>query len=457
MFNKIVCPVIFKDPLPVSTSITTHPISELDFPTVTVCPPKGSNTALNYDLMKADNNSLTVENRKDLKKTLYNIMIETPHKEFMKSIVAAVNPGNIELVFKGFQSIPKPFLQTGFETRMWNNYGEIASPWYNQSYVKGFHKIDRYYKVVLEFPEDLKYLVNSGSLLVQVEVDTRDEEGWNEYVEFSKGPKMKYKAYTALKTWSEAEAHCQAEGGHLASVLSEEEKQQMKEVAGHNDFWLGGRKQHEGTWKWADGASWGYTDWAYNKGNRGDNRNCLVLAWGMWTDQDCKTQTPFICQASPIMIKGNKVITLGFKRNELNFPSFEVWHNYQFTNQTLLDSWEDKRMTGFKISWRIEPPPLEMTSSEIGISVQIPGYGDNIHKTLYMRDRAFKVILSFPTGITENVVVQLQVDIRNEEGWEEYVTSNMGGPKKYNLVLEKRPGLKQNPTARDWVVTWPLF
>ena len=33
---------------PVSTTITTHPITELDFPTVTVCPPRGSNTALNH-------------------------------------------------------------------------------------------------------------------------------------------------------------------------------------------------------------------------------------------------------------------------------------------------------------------------------------------------------------------------------------------------------------------------
>ena len=30
---------------PVSTTITTHPITELEFPTVTVCPPRGSNTA----------------------------------------------------------------------------------------------------------------------------------------------------------------------------------------------------------------------------------------------------------------------------------------------------------------------------------------------------------------------------------------------------------------------------
>ena len=44
---------------PIATSISTHPISELDFPIVTVCPPQGSNTVLNYDLVRARNITLT--------------------------------------------------------------------------------------------------------------------------------------------------------------------------------------------------------------------------------------------------------------------------------------------------------------------------------------------------------------------------------------------------------------
>ena len=36
---------------PVSTNIETLPITEITFPKVTVCPPKGTYTDLNYDLM----------------------------------------------------------------------------------------------------------------------------------------------------------------------------------------------------------------------------------------------------------------------------------------------------------------------------------------------------------------------------------------------------------------------
>ena len=37
---------------PVATSITTRPIKDLDFPIVTICPPKGFNTALYQTLSR---------------------------------------------------------------------------------------------------------------------------------------------------------------------------------------------------------------------------------------------------------------------------------------------------------------------------------------------------------------------------------------------------------------------
>ena len=53
---------------PVSTTITTHPITELEFPTVTVCPPRGSNTALNHLLEKVKDANFTKEERQEHRK-----------------------------------------------------------------------------------------------------------------------------------------------------------------------------------------------------------------------------------------------------------------------------------------------------------------------------------------------------------------------------------------------------
>ena len=58
--------------------LSTHQISKIILPTVTVCPPKGSNTALNYDLMRANNISFTEEQRGQLERRMLEMFIKHP-------------------------------------------------------------------------------------------------------------------------------------------------------------------------------------------------------------------------------------------------------------------------------------------------------------------------------------------------------------------------------------------
>ena len=51
---------------PIRTTDETLPISEIKFPKVTVCPPKNTFTDLNYELMMAENFTLTDEMRDEL-------------------------------------------------------------------------------------------------------------------------------------------------------------------------------------------------------------------------------------------------------------------------------------------------------------------------------------------------------------------------------------------------------
>ena len=60
---------------PVATSITTRPINGLDFPIVTICPPKGSNTALYHDLVSVGNGSLSEKERRALKESASKIFV----------------------------------------------------------------------------------------------------------------------------------------------------------------------------------------------------------------------------------------------------------------------------------------------------------------------------------------------------------------------------------------------
>ena len=72
---------------PVMTTITTHPIGQLNFPTVTVCPPKGSNTALNYDLMRLQNRTLSTEDRDFLSKEIKKAFVNEGHRRFVDKML----------------------------------------------------------------------------------------------------------------------------------------------------------------------------------------------------------------------------------------------------------------------------------------------------------------------------------------------------------------------------------
>ena len=90
-------------------------------------------------------------------------------------------------------------------------------------------------------------------------------------------------------------------------------------------------------------------------------------------------------------MRGKSTVNLAYKKDQLNFSSFHVWYKYKVASQQLLDSWEDKRMTGFRLSWRIdyEHLPLIASTNQVGRSIQTPGLGnmldakaDNMYKAI---------------------------------------------------------------------------
>ena len=142
---------------PISTSITTRPIDDLDFPIVTVCPPKDPNTALYHDLVKAGNRTLSDKDKYTLKEAAFKIFIEKSHKEYVKQMLAISNGLNMDPVFKGLQSLPKNDIgANSFKVMMWSLNGTIATPWFGEHYVEEYYKEDHAFQVVLEFPGDVK-------------------------------------------------------------------------------------------------------------------------------------------------------------------------------------------------------------------------------------------------------------------------------------------------------------
>ena len=104
---------------PVSTTIETLSISELDFPNVTVCPPRNSFTSLIPDLVRARNITLDEETRKKFvavisdivfNGTLTNIYSEyTRYTRGQKNHLGWYKGETKELFFKIFSSIANNF------------------------------------------------------------------------------------------------------------------------------------------------------------------------------------------------------------------------------------------------------------------------------------------------------------------------------------------------------------
>ena len=200
-------------------------------------------------------------------------------------MMATTNEENFKQMYKGFQSVPKPYQTNGFSITVYGNNGSIQTPWFGEHSEDMHYNEDRYHQIVLTISEAMTDNLEAGSLVILLEVETREEEGWEEVVEYIEG--SRYKLHNKSKTWEEAEAHCQGKGGDLVSVLTEEEQQEVVALAAPaaavaDHVWIGGSYvQGEGVWKWSDGSPWNYTKW--NRSLR-TGINCVALHHGVLWD-----------------------------------------------------------------------------------------------------------------------------------------------------------------------------
>ena len=113
-------------------------------------------------------------------------------------------------------------------------------------------------------------------------------------------------------TWSQAQAACEADGGHLAFIDDMPENENVVVAAAGLHVWIGYTDiTEEGTWVWIEGTST-FTHWATgepnNAGAGGTAENCAFLhaetypghvpdgMTGYWTDIACNTSIAYVCE-----------------------------------------------------------------------------------------------------------------------------------------------------------------
>ena len=103
-------------------------------------------------------------------------------------------------------------------------------------------------------------------------------------------------------TWEEASLTCEGHGGSLASITSWEIQKWINSQFGlSNRIWIGGSDSaEEGTFTWAGGDSWEYSNWNGCPVSNDNNKNCVAIknsAAGRWQVLDClATVRRYLCQ-----------------------------------------------------------------------------------------------------------------------------------------------------------------
>ena len=250
---------------PVSTVVTIRPISDLQFPEVTVCPPRGSNTILNQVLKKITDEEFTPGVREHLKAVIHKMFFFDPSQAFAKSMAPLMNLWSSKDIQGRNIHFPE---RTANSIHFQVNISDMAS---------------------------LK--IEGGGIL---------KYSWQ---------KEKFKLYTDRgdMTFVDAEDFCVNLGGHLASVQSKEENLELLKAAGSSRVWLGGSDQGvEETWLWTDKRTWNFTNWSHGEPDNVNDSDCAYVENDEhWHDTSCSSRGTWpLCRVEPKTLEAVQEIDL---------------------------------------------------------------------------------------------------------------------------------------------------
>ncbi len=121
--------------------------------------------------------------------------------------------------------------------------------------------------------------------------------------------KAKYEIFVEDVTWEQARTLCESKGGHLATVRSEEQLNEiiaLAESKGARFVWLGAYRASNGHWYYVTGDALTYTKWDRNEPSAMDldgTREDYLLLWyranpGVWAYNDMRNDPISVARAS---------------------------------------------------------------------------------------------------------------------------------------------------------------
>ena len=137
------------DKNPVYIDIQVLPISAVKLPGITVCPPKGSHTGLNYDLIRARNITLDYKDRQEMINYAVDQIIDKEaevYKDYLERFLEKERPRNW---LNGISHLALPGTsQYSFQTSALS--GSISTPSFGKKFYRGDFLNDLIYKFWIE-------------------------------------------------------------------------------------------------------------------------------------------------------------------------------------------------------------------------------------------------------------------------------------------------------------------
>ena len=149
-----------------------------------------------------------------------------------------------------------------------------------------------------------------------------------------------YCLFREPRSWQDAERHCEEHGGHLASITSEAEVQELRVELGPRlpdvNLWLGLVEPTEGQWLGPDAKPARFFAW--NSGepnNAGGSENCgaWLVGSGRWNDVDCFVPRRALCESRSApgskTFKCPEELRFVLGKREYCFQNAATWQNAQ--------------------------------------------------------------------------------------------------------------------------------
>ena len=288
---------------PVSTTITTHPITELKFPAVTVCPPKGTNTALNYALRNIKTDSLTGNERQKLKRMAKEVFMENPSKRQARQMKRELSVENMRSILDDEMSFPQIDENNQVTLKFQEEQGSFKTPGFGDPKYEGdFYNIIHSFNLILEVQSDVH---KDADTVISVQTDGN----WSYMIK-----ETGYQVYDRNLSMPDAEKFCISQGGHLASVTSKEENFEIWNTDWRHSgcVWLGAKRLGiTDKMFWLDKREWKYTNWVqyftYSEPTNKLGENCVRFCQGSgsggykgtWYDDPCDLPLLPLCLIPP--------------------------------------------------------------------------------------------------------------------------------------------------------------